>query len=288
MRIDQTAVITAIIFGTCLAVVQAHPSFDSAANTRPKWVTFPADGGRAGYRVEADLLVKSSQGKDVLPARWREIDRHLPPVGTTWVYLFELRHRTPLKLTAVRDGKAYYDVNDGKEHVTEDIATYHRTGRPQSPRLPFPLHPGDHWKGSYSTSYRIANIDGESLPVTEQGHTYSSVIGVSKVHVPAGIFLAYAIDRRIDWVKKDASGKNGPEHLRHPIHGFTREMMWYAPKAGRVVLEGTMSAGQAFYLEGQPEEFMRNAAVTTIELESMRRPGQEDRKNVPETSSGEQ
>lgn len=144
--------------------------------------------------------------------------------------------------------------------------------------MPFPLHPGDHWERKFSVTSRAKQEDGQSFPLEYKANAGSRVVAVATVTVGAGTFATYVIDRQIAWVKRNATDDNtskptkSSQGLEHPVRGYTRQLLWYAPKAGRVVRQAERSAGQWSYLQGNPDDFLDIAGTTTIRLIDISRP----------------
>ncbi len=114
------------------------------------------------------------------------------------------------------------------------------------------------------------------------------------IRVGAGTFKALRISREIAWRKDQASGEGGGlDRIENggdgQVDGFTRELLWYAPEAGRVVLKARVESGYPSLLNRKAADLLDNAATWFTELVALAGPGKPARRRAaprPGTASG--
>jgi len=254
--------------------------FEVDQDTGAVIVTRYDDSGEylGSYRIGAGLVAHDDGGKPVAPAALREVDRSLPAVGTTWLYQFNDAAPVALTLTGVDGGQARYDVGDGDAILEEDLDRYQPVGAEGGPMLRFPLHPGDIWRYRTESTVKVPASDGGTWQYRYRTEVTSKVTAVENVRVAAGTFKALRISREIAWRKDQASGEGGHFDAIDnggdgAVEGFTRELLWYAPAAGRVVLKAHMESGYPNLLGRDAAQLLDNAATWFTELVALAAPG---------------
>lgn len=238
------------------------------------------------YQIGADLVARDDHGKPTVPEAFQEVARTLPEVGTAWLYQFN--DAEPVALTlAEKDGdRARYKVGDGEATLEEDTQRYQPVDEDSGPLLRFPLHPGDVWRYRTEETVKVPASDGAHWQYRYRTEITSRVSAVETVRVGAGTFEALRISRDIAWRKDQASGeggglariKNGGEGQ---VDGFTRELLWYAPEAGRVVLRAHLESGDPNLLGRPAGQLLDNAATWFTELVGLAGPGDTARAGEP-------
>lgn len=251
-------------------------------------VTRYDDAGKylGGYRIGADVVAHDDDGKPVPPAALREVKRALPAEGTTWLYQFNAAAPVPLTLTSVDGGRARYQMGDGEATLEEDIDRYQPVDADGGPVLRFPLHPGDVWRYRTEETVKVPASDGAHWQYRYRTEITSTVSAVETIHVGAGTFKALRISRDIAWRKDQAGGEGGGlERVKNgddgQVDGFTRELLWYAPEAGRVVLKAHLESGDPNLLGRPAGQLLDNAATWFTELVALAGPGDTARAGEP-------
>ena len=231
-----------------------------------------------GYEIGAELVVRDDDGKPWAPDELREVTRTLPEVGTTWLYRFNDGGPVPLTLTAVDGDRADYRVGESGVTLREDVDAYQPEGARAGPRLRFPLHPGDQWRYDIDSTVQVPVSEGAHWQYRYRARVISKVGAVETIRVGAGTFRALRVSRQIAWSKDQAQGegarfeaiRNGDDGV---VKGFTREILWYAPEAGRVVLKAQLQSGERALLQRPAAQLLDNAATRFTELVGMAGPG---------------
>ena len=243
-------------------------------------VTLYDDDGEylGGYRIGADLVVHDDDGKPTVPEAFQEVTRTLPEPGTTWLYQFNGAQPVALTLTEKDDSRARYDVGDGEATLEEDLQRYQPVDEDSGPMLRFPLHPGDVWRYRTEETVTVPASDGAHWQYRYRTETTSTVSAVETIRVGAGTFKALRISRDIAWRKDQASGEGGGlERIKNggdgQVDGFTRELLWYAPEAGRVVLKAHLESGDPNLLGRPAGQLLDNGATWFTELVALAGPG---------------
>lgn len=254
-----------------------------------RWFEVDPDSGRVtvtryddqgeyqgGYQIGAGLVVHDDDGKPAAPQALRDVERTLPEVGTTWLYRFNDAQPVALTLTGKSDGQARYRV--GETTLQEDLDRYQPVDQEDGPMLRFPLHPGDVWRYRTEDIVQVPARDGAHWRYRYRTETTSKVSAVETIQVGAGTFKALRISREIAWRKDQASGEGDAlERIENggdgQVDGFTRELLWYAPEAGRVVLKAHMESGDPNLLGRPAEQLLDNAATWFTELVALAGPG---------------
>ncbi|MCE7524586.1 toxin-antitoxin system YwqK family antitoxin [Alloalcanivorax xenomutans] len=243
-------------------------------------VTRYGDQGRflGRYHIGADLVVHGDDGKPMAPAALREVERSLPPVGTSWLYQFNDAQSVTLTLTAINGGRADYEVGEGGITLREDLNAYQPESAEAGPTLRFPLHPGDVWRYDTESTVEVPVSKGGRWQYRYRTRVISRVDALEKIQVGAGTFAALRISREIAWRKDQARGEGaGLDNIRNGgdglVEGFTRELLWYAPEAGRVVLKAHMESGDPNLLHRPAAQLLDNAATWFTELRALTGPG---------------
>ncbi|RJS91778.1 hypothetical protein D3260_14375 [Salinisphaera sp. Q1T1-3] len=231
------------------------------------------------YDVEADLITHDADGKPSLPDAWATVRRTLPAPGTTWLYQFNDRHPVRLRLQTVKNGVARYDVADGQSVREESVARYQPMDAAGGPMLRFPLHPGDRWEYETERVIHVPADDGARWQYRYRTHVVSRVTAVETIRVGAGTFKALRIRRGISWFKDRPSGEGArfdriEKNDDGTVKGFTQELLWYAPKAGRVVLKTHVASGLANVLDRPAADQLTNVATWFTELVGLAGPGE--------------
>lgn len=245
-------------------------------------VTRYDDAGQylGGYRIDAALVAHDANGKPTLADTLTEVRRTLPPPGTIWAYQHNDAAPVTLTLEAVDDGTARYDVDDGQSTLAERINRYQPIDAKSGPALRFPLHPGDTWQYDSEQIVRVPVEDDAHWQYRYRAHVTNHVAAVEKIHVGAGTFTTLRISRETTWQKDRPQGEggrldtieNGGDGV---VEGFTRDLLWYAPKAGRVVLKAHMESGNANVLDRDAADLLDNAATWFTELVALTGPGEQ-------------
>ncbi len=230
------------------------------------------------FEIGADLVVRDDQGIPGLPEAFQEVTRTLPEVGTTWLYQFNDAEPVVLTLTEKDGDQARYQVGQGQATLEEDVHRYQPVDQENGPMLRFPLHPGDVWRYRTEDTVKVPASDGAHWQYRYRTQITSTVSAVETIRVGAGTFKALRISREIAWRKDQASGEGGGlDRIKNggdgQVDGFTQELLWYAPEAGRVVLKAHMESGDP-NLPGRPaEQLLDNAATWFTELVALAGPG---------------
>ncbi|VWD44005.1 hypothetical protein BLA39750_05595 [Burkholderia lata] len=206
--------------------------------------------------------------------------RTLPAVGTTWCYSVGEGRVTPMTLKAVHDGVASYDVGPATApmKIDEDIATY-TTPNParhgERRLLVFPLKQGKQWEDRFDETV-TANIGrGWTWHYRYKAVASSEVIGTEKRQVGAGTYDTFVIVRTTSWTKSDpgttdATLREMNMHCDQPectVSGYSKEVSWYAPSIGRVVLRANLQGGfEPSMADGAADESLKNAGSLVTEL----------------------
>lgn len=239
-----------------------------------------------GYQISADLVVHDDDGKPTVPEAFQAVTRTLPEVGTTWLYQFNDAEPVALTLTEKDGDLARYEVGDGEGSLEEDQQRYQPVDEESGPMLRFPLHPGDVWRYRTEETVKVPASDGAHWQYRYRTEITSTVSAVETIHVGAGTFKALRISREIAWRKDQASGEgdrfdainNGGDGR---VEGFTRELLWYAPDASRVVLKAHLESGYPNLLDRPAAQVLDNAATWFTELVALAGPGDTPRAGEP-------
>lgn len=233
---------------------------------------------QGGYQIGADLVVLDDDGKPGVPKAFQEVTRTLPEVGTTWLYQFNDAEPVALTLTGKDGDLARYEVGGGEATLEEGLDRYQPVDQEDGPMLRFPLHPGDVWHYRTEDIVQVPAADGAHWQYRYRTETTSKVSAVETIQVGAGTFKALRISREIAWRKDQASGEGDAlERIENggdgQVDGFTRELLWYAPEAGRVVLKAHLESGDPNLLGRPAEQLLDNAATWFTELVALAGPG---------------
>ncbi len=262
--------------------------FEVDPDTGDVTVTRYDDDGEylGGYQIGADLVVRDDDGKPTVPEAFQDVARTLPEAGTTWLYQFNDAEPVALTLTEKDSDLARYDVGDGDATLKENPRRYQPVDEENGPMLRFPLHPGDVWRYRTEEIVTVPASDGAHWQYRYRTETTSKVSAVETVQVGAGTFKALRISRDIAWRKDQASGEGGGlERIKNggdgQVDGFTRELLWYAPAAGRVVLKAHLESGDPNLLGRPAAQLLDNAATWFTELVALAGPDETPRPGEP-------
>ncbi|UWN49547.1 hypothetical protein ASALC70_01759 [Alcanivorax sp. ALC70] len=238
------------------------------------------------YQIGADLVVHDEDGKPGVPEALREVERTLPEAGTTWLYRFNDAEPVALTLTEKNGDRARYRVGEGQVTLEEDLDRYQPVDASYGPLLRFPLHPGDVWRYRTEQTVQVPAADGAHWRYRYRTRVTSKVSAVETIRVGAGTFKALRISREIAWRKDQASGEGGGlDRIENggdgQVDGFTRELLWYAPEAGRVVLKARVESGYPSLLNRKAADLLDNAATWFTELVALAGPGESPRAGEP-------
>ena len=168
--------------------------------------------------------------------------------------------------------------SDGQDTMRE---TQTAAGAPyQRPRqlLKFPFRVGSTWKDQVRCQ-GSGSRPGLDYRYDYQEEAVSEVKALETVETGAGRFQAYRIERMSYWTKSNASSaqftfSDPPEQRAQS--GFSKELYWYAPAVGRMVLRARTQRGQKSldWWDQTPRDFLSGAAVEIVELVAFAGPGQ--------------
>lgn len=257
-----------------------------STNRDANTVTFKHYGGNGevitSYTFGRKLVERNDQGIPQVPQKWVKTKRRLPPVGTIWLYQTGDNKPVALTLKSVGESRATYDVAHGKATLVEDIDTYRRANDHQlGIPLKFPLSPGKEWSNSYTATITVQGPNESSWQYRYRANAYNQVLKVERITVGAGTFTTYLVDRRINWTKDQASGEGFFSRYHNAgdgvVSGSTRNLLWYAPKAGRVILRAHQVSGWSHLFNDSPEAFLNSARTMITELVGMAQPDESPR-----------
>jgi hypothetical protein len=150
-------------------------------------------------------------------------------IGEAWQFSFESKlepaQNTTFTQTVARvdDARTELEVTGGRPGplILDATSRIMRLGsaffEPSDQRLSFPLFVGKSWTASYE--YR--NGAWQSHCKRE-----AKVVRTDTIRTPAGVFDAFRIEEKTLWQSDDLYGGQG----------VTRETLWYAPAAKRIVV----------------------------------------------------
>ncbi len=189
----------AVLAGLAACAANTSPVFPppvpASATTAPALVRAEAPAFAVGEEWEFDYR------SDLDPAQNARYAQAVSSVSAS---------ETAISLSGGRSGFALIDAN----------TNYRRSGasefEPSDQRLEFPLFVGKSWTASYL--YRNGSWRSECK-------RQAKVEAVERVETPAGIFEAFRIAEKTLWQSDELYGGSG----------VTRETLWYAPSAKRIV-----------------------------------------------------
>lgn len=223
------------------------------------------------YYVTADYI---RYDKDGMPQTHFPFDynlRKLPAVGTVWEYTLNGKTSNLLQLTAVKNGIATYRFDNTvmKESIG-DYTFFKADNTPPSRRiLSFPLTPGKSWRENMTRVVKSPLGKNGQWQYTYTAETYSLVAGVAKITVAAGTFDTLVIEKTSHWTKSNpkwitqSSSKMRCATSDCEVSGATKEIFWYAPTAGRVILKSAQTGSKASYLLGD-SDYLLTSGIKTV------------------------
>lgn len=233
-----------------------------------------ASKGHKAYRYtfDASLIKYDADGVPQLPSSDMITAHHtLPPVGTGWLYQHD--GNPPLKLVLDKVGKttATFSVMARPPYtLKQTLATYASPGQAQGTPLKFPLVPGKQWTDHIDTTLKRYGPDHSTLSFHYRASAHSQVLKVMPITLGAGTFTVWVVDRHIRWTKDHPKGRGAFfKHMKGAdvtVSGATRNILWYAPSVGRVVLKAHKVAGGTRMFSDSPHDFIHSARTALTEL----------------------